>query len=73
MRKKCPPDTELVAAQFSATTGALRVLVRCLEDAGALPPDRYPEALRIYMENSRDQHDDMTLALLHEIRGTFTE
>jgi hypothetical protein len=50
---------------------AFQVLVSCLEENEAVHPGQFPEALRVYMEMTKSREgdvNDMTLAVLHDIR-----
>jgi hypothetical protein len=50
---------------------ASQVLINCLEESDVALPGQFPEALMVYMEmvNSREGDvNDMTLAMLHNIR-----
>jgi hypothetical protein len=50
---------------------AFQVLINCLEESDALLPGQFPDALRIYMEMVKSRQgdmNDMTLAVLHDIR-----
>jgi hypothetical protein len=47
------------------------VLVNCLEENEAVYPGQFPEALRVYSEMTKSREgdvNDMTLAMLHNIR-----
>lgn len=51
---------------------AFQVLINCLEESDALLPGQFPEALGIYMEMVKSRTgdlNDMTLAVLHDIRA----
>jgi hypothetical protein len=62
------PKDEVTAAFGVATMAALKTLIICLQDNGALEPNQFPEALRGLMEKSKDDMDDLSLAMLHELR-----
>jgi hypothetical protein len=52
-----------------------QVLVNCLEENEAVHPGQFPEALRVHMRMTKGREgdvNDMTLAMLHDIRmATF--
>lgn len=69
---KLSPDGEVIAAYGAAIVAALQVLINCLEESDALLPGQFPEALRVYMEMVKSRKggvNDMTLAVLHDIRA----
>jgi len=50
---------------------AFQVLLNCLEENEAVHPGQFPEDLRVYMEMMKSKTgdvNDMTLAVLHDIR-----
>lgn len=68
---KLSPEGEVIAAYGSAMVAAFQVLINCLEESDALLPGQFPEALGVYMEMVKSRTggvNDMTLAVLHEIR-----
>ena len=67
------PDGQIMTAFMEAQRLSLLALVRCLEDNGALKPGQYADALRLSMENSQDEVDVMTLALMHRLRRAILE
>jgi hypothetical protein len=67
------PEAEAVAAYGAATLAALKLLVVCLQANGALEHGQFPEALRLYMEAAKDDADDMTLSILHDLRTSILE
>jgi hypothetical protein len=70
-KPKLSPEGEVIAAYGAAMVAAFQVLVSCLEESDALLPGQFPEALRVYMEMTKSREgdvNDMTLAMLHEIR-----
>jgi hypothetical protein len=67
------PEGEAVAAYGAATMAALKILVICLQSNGALERGQFPEALRLFMEAAKDDADDMTLSILHDLRTTILE
>lgn len=70
---KLTPDGEVLSAFMASQTIAMRALVRCLEDNGALRPGQFADALHMAMENVQDEVDVMTLAQLHELRAGILE
>jgi hypothetical protein len=70
-KAKLTPEGEVIAAYGAAMVAAFQVLLNCLEENDALAPGQFPEALRIYMEMVKSRQgdlNDMTLAVLHDIR-----
>jgi hypothetical protein len=67
------PEAEAVAAYGAATLAALKLLVVCLQANGALEHGQFPEALRLFMEAAKDDADDMTLSILHDLRTSILE
>jgi hypothetical protein len=70
-KPKLSPEGEVIAAYGAAMVAAFQVLVSCLEENEAMQPRQFPEAPRVYMEMTKSREgdvNDMTLALLHEIR-----
>jgi hypothetical protein len=70
-KPKLTPEGDVIAAQGTAVVAAFQVLVGCLEENEAIHPGQFPEALRVYMEMIKSREgdvNDMTLAMLHEIR-----
>jgi hypothetical protein len=68
---KLTPAGEVIAAHGAAMVAAFQVLINCLEESDALLPGQFPDALRIYMEMVKSRQgdmNDMTLAVLHDIR-----
>jgi hypothetical protein len=68
---KLTPEGEVIAAHGAAMVAAFQVLINCLEESDALLPGQFPDALRIYMEMVKSRQgdmNDMTLAVLHDIR-----
>jgi hypothetical protein len=68
---KLSPEGEVIAAYGAAMVAAFQVLVSCLEENEAVHPGQFPEALRVYMEMTKSREgdvNDMTLAMLHDIR-----
>lgn len=66
------PEAEVTAAYGSAMVAAFQVLINCLEESDALLPGQFPEALGVYMEMVKSRKggvNDMTLAVLHDIRA----
>jgi hypothetical protein len=61
------PEGEAIAAYGAATMAAVKILVICLQANGALEHGQFPEALRLYMEAAKDDADDMTLSILHDL------
>jgi hypothetical protein len=71
-KPKLSPEGEVIAAYGAAMVAAFQVLVGCLEENEAIHPGQFPEALRVYMEmikSSKGDVNDITLALLHDIRA----
>jgi hypothetical protein len=71
-KPKLSPEGEVIAAYGAAMVTAFQVLVGCLEENEAIHPGQFPEALRVYMEmikSSKGDVNDITLALLHDIRA----
>ena len=70
-KPKLSPEGEVIAAYGAAMVAAFQVLVSCLEENEALLPGQFPEALRVYMEMVKSREgevNDMTLAVLHDVR-----
>jgi hypothetical protein len=70
-KRKLSPEGEVVAAYGAAMVAAFQVLISCLEENEAVHPGQFPEALRVYMEMTKSREgdvNDMTLAVLHDIR-----
>ena len=67
------PEGEAIAAYGVATMAAVKILVICLQANGALEHGQFPEALRLYMEAAKDDVDDMTLSILHDLRTSILE
>ena len=67
------PEGEIIAAYGAATMAALKMLVICLQSNGALEHGQFPEALRLFMEASKGDADDMTLSILHDLRISILE
>ena len=70
-KPKLTPEGEVIAAYGAAMVAAFQVLVSCLEENEAVHPGQFPEALRVYMEMTKSREgdvNDMTLAMLHDIR-----
>jgi hypothetical protein len=65
---KLAPEYEVIAAYATTMTAAFQVLVLTLQNNGALVPGQYPEALREYMELSKNKASPVTLALLDDLR-----
>lgn len=65
---KLSPEEELILAYGGAASTAVRLLVISLQNNGALKRGQYPDELRWFMETSKDTANEMTLALLHELR-----
>jgi hypothetical protein len=68
---KLSPEGELITAHGAAMVAAFQILINCLEENDALPPEQFPKALRVYMEMVKSRQgdvSDMTLAMLHDIR-----
>jgi hypothetical protein len=63
-----PRGEEIIVGYGAATMAAFKVLVGCLQFNGVLEPGQFPEALRLFMERSKGDADDMTLAILHDLR-----
>jgi hypothetical protein len=71
-RKNLSPEGEVVAAYGAAMVVAFQVLINCLEESDALLPGQYPDAPGVYMEMVKSRKggvNDMTLAVLHDIRA----
>jgi hypothetical protein len=71
-KPKLSPEGEVIAAYGAAMVAAFQVLVSCLEENEALHSGQFPEALRVYMEMTKSREgdvNDMTLAVLHDIRA----
>ena len=71
-KRKLSAEGEVVAAHGAAVVAAFQVLINCLEESEALLPGQFPDALRIYMEMIKSRTgdvNDMTLAMLHDIRA----
>ena len=52
------------------------MLINCLEESDALLPGQFPEALGVYLEMVKAQKggaNDITLAVLHDIRATTSD
>ena len=70
-KPKLSPEGEVIAAYGAAKVAVFQVLVSCLQENEALQSGQFPEALRVYMEMTKSREgdvNDMTLAMLHEIR-----
>jgi len=67
------PEGEIIAAYSAATLAAIKLLVICLQSNGALEHGQFPEALRAFMEASKSDADDLTLALLHDLRASILD
>ncbi|MGA3242776.1 MAG: hypothetical protein ABSG03_41565 [Bryobacteraceae bacterium] len=70
-KPKLSPAGEVIAAYGATMVAAFQVLINCLEESDALLPGQFPEALRVYMEMTKSREgdvNDMTLAVLHDIR-----
>ena len=67
------PEGEAIAAYDAATMAALKILVICLQSNGALEHGQFPEALRLFMEAAKDDADEMTLSILHDLRASILE
>jgi hypothetical protein len=70
---KLSPEGEVIAAYGAAMVAAFQVLLNCLEENGAVQPGQFPDALDVYMEMVKSRQgdvNDMTLAVLHDIRVT---
>jgi hypothetical protein len=62
-KPKLSPEGEVIAAYGAA--------INCLEESDALLPGQFPEGLKVYMEMTKSREgdvNDMTLAVLHDIR-----
>ena len=73
MTRKITPEGEVIAAYGAAMVAAFQVLINCLEESDALLPGQFPEALGVYMEmvkSKTGEVNDITLAVLHDIRTT---
>ena len=69
---KLTAEGEVIAAYGAALVAAFQVLVSCLEESDALLPGQFPDALGVYMEMVKSRKggvNDMTLAVLHDIRA----
>lgn len=69
---KPSPEAEVLEAHRAATVAAFQVLINCLEENEALQPGQFPEAIRVFMEMTKSREgdvNDMTIAMLHEIRA----
>jgi hypothetical protein len=69
---KLSPEGQVIAAYGAAMVAAFQVLINCLEESDALLPGQFPEALGVYMEMVKSRTggvNDMTLAVLHDIRA----
>ena len=69
---KLTPEGEVIAAHGAAMVAAFQVLINCLEESDALLPGQFPGSLRVYMEMVKSRQggvNDMTLAVLHDIRA----
>lgn len=69
---KLTPEGEIIAAHGAAMVAAFQVLINCLEERDALSPGQFPDALAVYMEmvkSNKGNVNDMTLAVLHDIRA----
>src|SRR5437773_2955144 len=70
--RKLSPEGEVKAAYGAAMVAAFQVLINCLEESDALLPGQFPDALGVYMEMVKSRSgdvNDMTLAVLHDIRA----
>lgn len=71
-KRKPLPEGEVIAAYGAAMVAAFQVLSNCLEESDAQLPGQFPEAFGVYMEMVKSQKggvNDMTLAVLHDIRA----
>jgi hypothetical protein len=71
-KPKLTPEGEVFAAYGAAMVAAFQVLVSCLEENEAVHPGQFPAALAVYMEMIKSREgdvNDMTLAVLHDIRA----
>jgi hypothetical protein len=64
-------DQEVLEAYIQATTAAIRVLVRCLEDTCALPKGEFALRLLDHMKADRNEGSTLKLALLDRLRMTM--
>lgn len=72
--EKLSPEHEIIAAHIAATTAAFQILVRCLQENGALDKGQVPEAIRLYMEmTKRRAGNEVELALLHDLRKALID
>jgi hypothetical protein len=70
-KPKLTPEGEVIASYGAAMVAAFQVLVSCLEENEAVHPGQFPAALAVYMEMIKSREgdvNDMTLAVLHDIR-----
>jgi len=72
MTGKLSPEGEVIAAYGAAMVAAFQVLINCLEENDALLPGALSYALGVDMEMVKSRKggvNDMTLAVLHDIRA----
>jgi hypothetical protein len=75
-KRKLSPEGEVIAAYGAAIVAAFQVLNSCLEESDALLPRQFPDALGVYMEMIKSKTsavNDITLAVLHDIRTAATD
>jgi hypothetical protein len=71
-KRKLSPEGEVITTYGAAMVAAFQVLINCLEESDALLPGQFPHALGVYMEmvkSRKGDANDMTLAVLHDIRA----
>jgi hypothetical protein len=58
---------EAVASYDAAMTAAFQVLLRCLQNNGLLKPGQFHEALRAYIEATKDKTNPAKSAILSDL------
>ena len=67
------PEGQAIAAYGAASMAALKLLVVCLQSNGALEQGQYPEALQRFMGAAKSDADDLTLAILEDLRRSILD
>lgn len=61
-------EHEVIAASLAAAMGAIQVLALTLQKSNALKQGEYAEALREYMEATKETADPMAISILQSLR-----
>ncbi|MGH6862116.1 MAG: hypothetical protein ACRECY_17845 [Phyllobacterium sp.] len=67
-KPKLTPEQEALGHYMAAATAAYGVLVKCLQENGALSRGQVPEALNAYMQANKERDDPIMLSMLHDLR-----